>query len=88
MGFNGGTLGAEHEGYLVVLVDEKGNVFKTKGSRSMFEEHAKTIRKQSKGGVIKQDTMLPLRSGIGSDDNDDRTLPAAREAVREGGLRR
>ena len=72
----GGTLGAEFEGYLVVLLDDSGNVFKTKGSRAIFEEHAETIRKQDKGAVINQDILLPLR-GLGDYDNDPK-----------GGLRR
>jgi hypothetical protein len=66
----GGTLGAEYEGYLVVLVEENGNVFKVKGSRSMFEEHAETIRKQEKGAIINQEGLLPLRR---FDDIDGRS---------------
>ena len=69
----GGTLGAEYEGYLVVLLDESGNVFKTKGSRSIFEEHAETIRKQDKGAVINQEGLLPLRR-LGDYDDDEEVL--------------
>ena len=55
----------------------------------MFEEHAKTIRKQGEGDIIKQDAMNPLRPDLGDDDdNDGRPLPAVREAGREGGRRR
>ena len=59
----GGTVGAEYEGYYVVLLDEEGRVFQTKGSRAMFDEHAETIRSQKQGDVIEQDKLLPLRRG-------------------------
>jgi hypothetical protein len=64
----GGTVGAEYEGYYVVLLDEEGRVFKTKGSRAMFEEHSKTIRNLTQGDVIEQDDLLPLRRGSDGPD--------------------
>ena len=51
-----------------MLLDEKGRVFKTKGSRAMFDEHAETIRSQKQGDVIEQDNLLPLRRGSDGPD--------------------
>ena len=71
----GGTIGAEYEGYYVVLLDEEGKVFKTKGSRAMFEEHAATIRNLTQGDVIDQDDLRPLRLGGGDDGPDGHPAP-------------
>ena len=52
--------GTEYAGYLVVLLDDKGRVFQTEGSRSKFEEHARIIRKQSVDSAVSGSELLPL----------------------------
>jgi hypothetical protein len=56
----GSTLGTQYAGYLVVLVDEAGRVFDSKGSRSMFEEHVATIRKKKQGDTIARTDLIPM----------------------------
>jgi hypothetical protein len=55
----GSTFGTQYAGYLVVLIDEAGRVFDSKGSRSMFEEYIATIRKKKQGDIITREDLIP-----------------------------
>lgn len=56
------TAGTEYFGNLVVLVDDKGRVFETRGSRSKMEEFTAFIRKQKKGAVISKNELASIKN--------------------------
>ncbi|MDF7809546.1 hypothetical protein P4E94_19065 [Pontiellaceae bacterium B12219] len=56
------TGGVEYFGNLVVLVDEKGNVFETHGSRSRMEEFTAFIRRMQQGAVVTKNQLAALKN--------------------------
>jgi hypothetical protein len=56
------TAGTEYFGNLVVLVDDKGHVFETRGSRSKIEEFTAFIRRQPQGAVISKNQLAEMKN--------------------------
>jgi hypothetical protein len=54
--------GVEYFGNLVVLVDEKGNVFETHGSRTRMEEFTAFIRRLQQGAVVSKSQLAAIQN--------------------------
>lgn len=59
--------GVDYFGNLVVLVDEKGRVFNSEGSRSKMAEHIAFIRKQKEGAVITKNDLVSAQNSASAE---------------------